>query len=192
LQQLDRDVEIVEAGNCAQALAAVETHCDFSLILLDLHMPDGNGITALETIKLRHPAPAVLVLSASENRDDMQRALKKGALGFIPKTATPAVMLGALRLVLAGGIYIPPEMLDQSTDNRSAEDGTAPELSPRQLEVLARSIEGKPYNIIARELGLAESTVKTHLIAAFRVLGVSNRMQAARKVQQLKLRLPPT
>lgn len=189
LRQLDNNASVIEAGNCEETLAAVKAHPDLSLILLDLHMPDGNGLTVLDIVTREKPGVVVVVLSASENRLEMQQALKKGALGFIPKTVTPEVMVSALRLVLAGGIYVPPQMIEE-TSGAGDVPGCLPDLTPRQLEVLARAIEGKPYKTIARELGLAEPTVKTHLIAAFRALGVSNRMQAARKVQELKLRLP--
>ncbi len=192
LRQLDENVEVIEAGNCAQMLAAVEAYADLSLVLLDLRMPDSHGFSALDAVKLRHPGLVIVVLSASESREEMRDALKKGALGFIPKAVTPAVMVSALRLVLAGGVYVPSQMVSDTVDVNDSKGKSALELSPRQLEVLAWAIEGKPYKEIARELGIAEPTVKTHLIAAFRALGVSNRMQAARKVQELKLRLPPT
>jgi DNA-binding NarL/FixJ family response regulator len=191
LQQLADQVEIIEAADCAQTLASVKAHADFSLVLLDLHLPDNHGFTALEAIRRHDPDLTIVVLSASENPVDMNRALKKGARGFIPKVVTPAVMIGALQLVLAGGVYIPPQMvMDSETTGDALKP--LPALSPRQLEVLAHAIEGKSYKIIARELGLAEPTVKTHLIAAFRALGVNNRLQAARKAQHLRLRLPPT
>jgi len=191
LRQLDSDAQIIEAGNCAQALAAAATNTDLSLVLLDLHMPDGNGLVTLDTLKERYPGLVMVVLSASESRQDMQNAIKKGALGFIPKSETPEVMLSALRLVIAGGVYVPPQLIDRKPDQQNPQDDKAsPNLTPRQLQVLALAIDGKPYKIIARELGLAEPTVKTHLIAAFRALGVSNRMQAARKVQELKLQFP--
>jgi DNA-binding NarL/FixJ family response regulator len=187
LRQLDPGVRIVEAGNCEQVRAAIPINPDLSLILLDLHMPDGDGSTALDSLRRYHPGIGIVALSASEGHSDMQQALRKGALGFIPKAVAPAVTLSALKLVLAGGICVHPRMFGETT---AAVGNEAPhELSPRQLEVLARAVEGKPYKIIARELGLAEPTVKTHLIAAFRTLGVNNRLQAARKVQELKLRL---
>jgi DNA-binding NarL/FixJ family response regulator len=192
LRQLDTHVEIIETGNCEETLAAVNANPDLSLILLDLYMPDGDGLNTLDAVRLRHAGIPIVVLSGSEKHHVMQSALKKGAVGFIPKTVTPAVMLSALQLVLAGGVYIPPQMFKEIEATTNGAGETSLDLTPRQLEVLARAIEGKPYKVISRELGLAESTIKTHLLAAFRALGVSNRMQAARKVQELKLKLPRT
>jgi DNA-binding NarL/FixJ family response regulator len=124
------------------------------------------------------------VLSGSESNFDMRRALDGGAMGFIPKSATAPVMLGALRLVLAGGVYVPPALLHDGTTSASAQA-----LTPRQIEVLARVIEGKPNKIIATELELTEATVKAHITAVFRVLNVSNRTQAARAAERLGLNL---
>ena len=190
LRQLDAQVEILETGTCGETLAAIKANPDLSLVLLDLHMPDGNGLKALDAIKSHHVGIPIVVLSGVENRQAMQDALKRGALGFVPKTTTPAVMLNALKLVLAGGTYIPPQMFEETGTGKNPTSQEPLNLTPRQLEVLALAIQGKPYKVISRELGLAESTIKTHLIAAFRALGVSNRMQAARKIQELNLRLP--
>ena len=97
LTQLGEDVQVVEAGSCAEALAAALAHRDLALALLDLHMPDGHGLTVLKSLTQDHPTLLVVVLSASDRREDMQRVLDAGAMGFIPKTATAPVLLGALR-----------------------------------------------------------------------------------------------
>lgn len=183
LARLADDVEIIEAGDCAQALHAVETYRDIALVLLDLHMPGRDGFAALETFSQRDAALPIVVLSGSEDRRDMRRALDGGAMGFIPKSATAAVMLSALRLVLAGGIYVPPQMvqaLEPNPDHLTA-------LTPRQLDVLKRVIDGKPNKIIADELTLTEATVKAHITAVFKALNVSNRTQAARAAERLGL-----
>lgn len=184
LTQLGDDVTLIEAGDCAQALTLVETHPDITLVLLDLHMPGRNGFAALETLTHQHSALPIVVLSGSDDRSDMRRALDGGAMGFIPKSATAAVMLSALKLVLAGGVYVPPEMI------HAGGDGAAAGLTPRQLDVLARVIEGKPNKVIAEELDLTEATVKAHITAVFKALSVTNRTQAARAAQQLGLALP--
>jgi DNA-binding NarL/FixJ family response regulator len=185
LAQLADDVEVIEAGTCAQALQAVEDHGDISLVLLDLHMPGRDGFAALDTLSRRYSALPIVVLSGSENRADMRRAIDNGAMGFIPKSATAPVMLSALRLVLSGGVYVPPELM-----RAGAGAATAPELTPRQIEVLARVIDGKPNKIIADELGLSEATVKAHITAVFKALDVTNRTQAARAAETLGLKLP--
>jgi DNA-binding NarL/FixJ family response regulator len=188
LALLADDVEISEAGNCAQTLQAVEADGDLSLVLLDLNMPGRDGFAALETLAQRYPALPIVVLSGSEDRADMQRALDNGAMGFIPKSATAPVMLGALRLVLAGGVYVPPELVQPGAGDGPARSVDAG-LTPRQVEVLARVIEGKPNKIIAGELGLTEATVKAHVTAVFKALNVSNRTQAARAAERIGIKL---
>ena len=185
LVQLADEAEIVEAGNCAQTLQAVEDNVDISLVLLDLHMPGRDGFAALDTLSRRYSALPIVVLSGSENHADMRRALDNGAMGFIPKSATAPVMLSALRLVLAGGVYVPPALLQPGANNVSAQA-----LTPRQIEVLTRVIEGKPNKIIAAELDLAAATVKAHVTAVFKALDVTNRTQAARAAERLGLNLP--
>jgi DNA-binding NarL/FixJ family response regulator len=181
LALLADDVAIVEAGDCVQALRAVEDNSDITLVLLDLHMPGRDGFAALDTLSRDYPVLPIVVLSGSENHADMRRALDNGAMGFIPKSATAPVMLSALRLVLSGGVYVPPALVQTGTG-----DTSAPVLTPRQIEVLVRVIEGKPNKIIAAELDLTEATVKAHVTAVFKALNVTNRTQAER----MGLKLP--
>src|SRR5262245_2621212 len=109
LKELERRALILEAPNCEQAMHLIEEHADLDLILLDLQLPDRDGFSVLAELRERYPALAIVVLSAAQDRDKVVRALDLGALGFIPKTAQREVMLSALRLVLSGGIYIPPQ-----------------------------------------------------------------------------------
>jgi DNA-binding NarL/FixJ family response regulator len=191
LKQLANDVEIVEASDCAQALDAVESTGDIALVLLDLGMPGPDGFAALETLTRRHLALPIVVLSGSESRFDMQRALDTGAMGFVPKSATAPVMLSALRLVLAGGVYVPPELVQSApADVRIVPPAPAPTLTPRQLDVLAGVVEGKRNKVIGAELGLSEATVKAHVSAVFKALGVNNRTQAVRAAERMRLKLP--
>ena len=190
LVQLAPDLEIVEAGDCAQTLHAVESHDDIVLVLLDLRMPGWDGFVALETLSRQRSALPIVVLSGSESRADMRRALDQGALGFIPKSATAAVMLSALRLVLAGGVYVPPELLQSgASDAPPPTAKTSLSLTPRQIEVLNCVTEGKPNKIIAAELGLTEATVKAHMTAVFKTLNVTNRVQAARAATRSGMRV---
>lgn len=188
LALLADDVEIIEAGDCAQTLKAAESDGELSLVLLDLNMPGRDGFAALETLAQRYPTLPIVVLSGSEDRADMQRALNHGAMGFIPKSATAAVMLSALRLVLAGGVYVPPELVQPGAGDGPGR-GTDAGLTPRQIEVLAHVIDGQPNKIIAGELGLTEATVKAHITAVFKALGVTNRTQAARAAERMGLKL---
>ena len=111
LKELRRDATVLEAATCRQAEQLVEEHGDLEVILLDLNLPDGDGFRVLAQWREHHPAISIVLLSASSDRDNVVRALDLGAVGFIPKSAQRAVMVGALELVLSGGIYIPPEIL---------------------------------------------------------------------------------
>ena len=190
LAQLQREVVVIEAGNYAEVLNQATAHDDIGLVLLDLNMPDKDGFAALDNLSQQYPALPIVVLSASENRADMQRALDRGAMGYIQKSATAPVMLSALRLVLSGGIYVPPALVrgdDGSSEQTAADDFG---LTPRQLEVLVRIIEGEPNKVIAAELGLSEATVKAHVTATFKALNVTNRTQAVRAVERVGIKLP--
>jgi DNA-binding NarL/FixJ family response regulator len=203
LKQIDDAVEMYEAPNAAEGLRLTAACQELDLVLLDLSLPDRSGFEALPEIKrLRNDVP-VVVLSASTSSADVQRALQGGAAGFIPKSSTAGVTLGALRLVLSGGIYVPPEIL--LTPENPADGQTPPKLahglgaakpqvsaqelglSERQMQVLLLLVQGKTNKAIARELDLAEQTVKAHISAVLRALSVSNRTQAVIAVAQLGL-----
>jgi DNA-binding NarL/FixJ family response regulator len=132
----------------------------------------------------------VVVLSASEQPDTVMRALDAGAMGFIPKTSSNQVLLGALRLVLSGGVYLPAEVLRRSPIQASAASYRDLGLTQRQAQVLALMVQGKPNKIICRELALAEGTVKIHVTAILKALDVTNRTQAVIAVGKLGLKLP--
>jgi DNA-binding NarL/FixJ family response regulator len=193
LAQLEDDVEVVEAADGRQTLECVDANPDTGLVLLDLDMPGPDGFAALASLSRRHPALPIIVLSGSEERSDMRRALDLGAMGFIPKSATAPVMLGALRLVLAGGVYVPPELIQSGSGvGIESSEELVSKLTPRQLDVLHCVIEGKPNKIIADDLGVSEATVKAHMSAVFKALEVDNRTQAARAAERLGLRPPGT
>lgn len=196
LTALDRDIVLLEAQNCAEALAAIAGNADLDLILLDLGLPDADGFDALSQMRNQHPAIPVVVLSASEQPAIVMRAIDTGAMGFIPKTSSNELLLNALRLVMAGGVYLPLEVLRQqaATSAPAGADRAAPSprdlgLTARQAEVLALLVHGKPNKLICRELNLAEGTVKIHVTAILKALNVSNRTQAVIEVGRLGLKL---
>lgn len=182
LLQLAADTQVVEAGDCAETLEQAAAHADIGLVLLDLHLPGKDGFATLRLLSERHPLLPIVVLSASESRAEMRRALDDGALGFIPKSATAPVMLSALRLVLAGGIYVPPALVETGVARLGA--GV---LTPRQLDVLSGLVAGKSNKTIAAELGLTVATVKAHITAAFKALNVVSRTQAIVAARRLGL-----
>ena len=111
LRELRSDAVVLEAASCQQGTDLMREHADVSLFLLDLRLPDRDGFDMLAVLRETYPAVGVVMLSAFNDRDNVVKALDQGALGFISKTSSRDVLLGALRLVLAGGVYIPPEIL---------------------------------------------------------------------------------
>lgn len=198
LGRLGENIAVLEAADCGGALHLAEEHSDLDLILLDLGLPGKSGMDALDTLREQHPAVPVVVLSASDDRDNVIGALDRGAMGFIPKSSSNEVMLNALRLVLSGGVYLPPKVFipDRAATPSAMPTDTAgttsmPELglTERQLQVLALIVQGKPNKLICRELGLAESTVKIHVSAILKALNVTSRTQAVIAVGRLGLKL---
>jgi DNA-binding NarL/FixJ family response regulator len=196
LTLLDDKLELIEARTCAEAMAVVADHTAFDLVLLDLGLPDADGMTALAQMRERYPATPVIVLSATEHASAVTRAIDAGAMGFIPKTSSNQLLLNALRLVLSGGVYLPLEVLRPPRDAAApvahhASDANkfdSPRdlgLTARQAEVLALIVQGKPNKLICRELNLAEGTVKIHVTAILKALGVTNRTQAVIAVGRL-------
>jgi DNA-binding NarL/FixJ family response regulator len=177
LRDLDQQLEIREAGNCVDALSMAGE--PFDLVLLDMHMPGTSGLEALETLRGAFESSRIVVLSGEEDPRVVRRVIDAQAAGYIPKSSTPQVMFGALRLVLADGIYLPAIALRHTAEEPPAgARGAAAALSGRQIDVLRKAVEGKANKVIARELGISEGTVKAHLAAAFRALGVKNRTEA--------------
>jgi len=204
LAGLSQRVDVLQADSLQGALAALDAHADTALVLLDLIMPDGEGTSVLQCVREAHPDVPVVVVSGTTDHGTVTAAIRSGAMGFISKRSAPPVLLSALRLVLAGEVYVPPEVLRTQllTPSRGTPSG-APvavaertrggrdlDLTKRQLDVLALLVQGKPNKVICRELGLAEGTVKTHTAAIFRALGVSNRTQAVFAVSRLGIQLP--
>ena len=194
-RELDRAAVSLEAETGRQAKDLLVQHPDISLILLDLRLPDRDGLEFLAELRASHPGIAVVMLSAFNDRDNVVKSLDAGAQGFIAKTATRDVLLGALRLVLAGGIYIPPEILTtiaeplaQPPKPSGAETRLQPAdlgLTARQMDVLALMMQGKSNKLICRQLDLAEPTVKNHVSAILKALSVSNRTEAVLAVAAL-------
>jgi DNA-binding NarL/FixJ family response regulator len=186
LKELKGDAVIVEAPDSRQAMHRLAENPDLELILLDLHLPDRNGFELLRELRDRYPAISVVMLSASNDRDDIAKALDLGAQGFIPKSAQREVMLSAFKLIFAGGIYVPPEILMRhrapvvAPVHISARPPSAAELglTERQMDVLALMMQGKSNKAICRALDLAEPTVKNHVTAILKALKASNRTEA--------------
>src|SRR6478609_239199 len=195
LKELKDDASVLEASSCSQAMALVAENTDLRLVLLDLNLPDRDGFSVLSELRERYPAISVVVLSGQHDRGSVTKALDLGALGFIPKSGQREVMLSALQLVFAGGIYIPPEILMHGEPTLPAAvqplAGSRPLARPsdlglteRQLDVLALMMQGKSNKAICRVLALAEPTVKNHVTAILKALKVTNRTEAVIAVRE--------
>jgi len=196
ISELIDDATVLDASDCRQAMNLIESHPDLHLILLDLNLPDRDGFAMLADLRKRYATISVVVLSASRDRENVIRALDLGALGFIPKSAPRDVMVNALRLVLGGGIYIPPEALSRD-ETKERQPVTERRVSPadlgfteRQMEVLALMMKGKSNKAISRTLDVAEPTVKHHVTAILKALKVANRTEAVVAVGSLGWELP--
>lgn len=184
LKSLEAQVSILEASNYDSALRCAAENADIDLILLDLHLPGKNGFTILNALIQRYPALPVVIISASNQHSDIQRTIDAGAMGYIPKDTTSAVMLNALRLVLSGGVYVPQRLAQQ---NRQHSNNNGPDLTPRQLQVLSLLTQGDSNKEIAFKIDIAEATVKMHITSILKTLGVSNRTQAALAAEKMGL-----
>jgi DNA-binding NarL/FixJ family response regulator len=193
LREFDARATIVEACCWRDASRLIDESPDIGLLLLDLVLPDRDGFAALEETRRRHPKIPVVILSAQCERDDVMKALDLGAVGFIPKSGERKVMLGALGLILSGGTYIPPAILDRvQAPSAGRTSGAELGLTARQLDVLGLMMQGKSNKSICRALGLAEQTVRNHVTAILRSLKASNRTEAVVKARELGLERPLT
>lgn len=173
---------VITATDTQTAFQLLEAHPDLDAVLLDLRLPGGNGHAAIARFGQLQPTLPVIVLSSSDDAADVRKALALGALGYVPKSASPHALMAAIDLVLDGEIYVPPFMLEAPAAGEAVEETAsvpAGPLTERQIEVLAMLSRGLPNKAIAAKLNISEKTVKIHISAIFRALNVINRTQAA-------------
>ncbi|MCU0774139.1 MAG: response regulator transcription factor [Ideonella sp.] len=204
IQALDAAVSVTGAGSARAAREVLAAQHDFDLVLLDLALGDADGFDVLSEFRQLYPSLPVVVLSASDRASDVIRAVDQGAMGFVPKRATTETLVEALRVVMSGGIYVPtmtltpgsapatapapPSGIAQAAAQSGFQTTAALEslgITRRQRDVLALLLQGKPNKVIARELNLSVETVKDHVAAVLRALGVSSRTQAVLAVSQM-------
>lgn len=175
--------DIGVAASQEEVLAAATGEHGFNLILLDLNLPGAVGLSCLHALRRMVPTTPIVVVSAVGDPKIMQDAIMAGASAFIPKSAASQVLINALRVILAGGTYMPTGIVAAL---RNADNSTGPgELTLRQRRVLELLSTGLSNKRIARELQISEITVKAHVSAIFRKLGVTNRMQAGLEARRL-------
>jgi DNA-binding NarL/FixJ family response regulator len=202
LKKLRRDAIVLDAANYQQARQIIADNKDIRLVLLDLNLPDRDGFSVLAELRENYPAISVVVLSGVQDAPNVRRALDLGALGYIPKSAESDVILNALRLIMSGGIYVPPELLAHESptvarsslggEDHNPKSAAGDLLTSRQLEVLALLMQGKSNKVICQKLNLTEPTVKNHVTAILRALNVSNRTEAVIAANELGWKLPET
>jgi len=203
LEELEAAVEFVEAWDADSLRQMLDRHVDLDLALVDLTMPGMDGARTIGALREAHPTIPLIVLSGADPVADAQAVLRAGAAGFIPKSAVSKVMLQAIRLVLAGGRYLPSQLmslLEMSSHEPSAiatptlKSGERKAmagnrrldiLSQRQREVFELLAKGLSNKMIARHLNVTEGTVKSHVATIFDVLQVHNRVSAVAEARRL-------
>jgi DNA-binding NarL/FixJ family response regulator len=176
------DAEVLQAACLASARACGRQ--DFDLVLLDLHLPGTDPSVSLSQARELFETACLVVVSGQDDATTIHDCISRGAAGFIPKDTEPGLTEQALRLVLADGIYLPPKAF-RAPQRAEPPGRIAPQLSPRQHAVLRSLLQGKSNKLIAREIGIAEGTVKAHLWSVYQVLGVQSRAQAMYVAHQL-------
>lgn len=208
IQGFGDDVTVIGVETAEAARQALHGD-DVDLVLLDLALGEVDGFEVLAELRATWPAVPVVVVSASQRASDVIRALDLGAMGFVPKTSSSDHLIRALRVVMGGGLYVPPHMMELTAPPSEAHD-TMPQamhvlaehakpaphqvksislesigLTPRQSEVLALLLQGLPNKLIARQLNVSVETVKDHVAAVLRALNVGTRTQAVLAVSQM-------
>lgn len=194
-EQLAQGARVLSAGSIAQGVAVLGDHPEIDLVLLDLVLPDAVALSGLDEILRTNPDVPVILLTADERRETMEEAFRKGASGYIPKSSNMQIIMNALRIILAGGRYLPGEMLGPTTFSSAKREGYGvpsgapiPELAshqsripqhyrltPRQASVAELLKRGLSNKEICRELDLGISTVKTHVASILRALRTTSR-----------------
>lgn len=194
LHKLGTNVVQYEAQDAENALLLLETEEEFDLVLLDIMLPGTNGLSLLGILRKRFPSVPVVVLSALEDADTVNRAMRLGASGYVTKSGSGDVLLGALKRVLAGEVYLPPLLQDKLSASHGIDPGKGRTqadrygLTPGQRRVTELLREGKSNREIGDLLGLTEGTVKVHVYKIFRKVGVSSRAEAIALFQRQRQR----
>ena len=180
--RLDPGTRFVEAESVSALLRTIEQEPDADLLLLDLNMPGAHGFSALAHLRGSRPELPVVVISADDDPQTIHNALRFGAQGFISKSTEAAQMVEAIDSVLAGDVYTPPGYEQPRSDPAQRDDleiaARVAQLTPQQFRVLGMLCSGLLNKQVAYELGVSEATVKAHVTAILRKLGVGTRTQA--------------
>jgi DNA-binding NarL/FixJ family response regulator len=175
-----QQANVTETSDFDALIAALGAQAETDLVLLDLSMPGMQGFSGLIYLRGQYPSVPVVVVSANDNRGVMRRCMQLGAAGFIPKTTSLDAMTGAIATVLAGGIWLPPDLDPDVESDPTTTDilRRLASLTPQQMRVLMMLSEGLLNKQIAYELSVSEATIKAHVSAILQKLKVDSRTQA--------------
>lgn len=191
IRQSFPDAGILECDTISALENTLDGNLDTDLILLDLHMPGASGFSGVVLTRKSYPEIPVIVVSASEETPIIKRAIGYGASGFIPKSADLPTICDAIIQVLSGEIWLPVQDLDnEGADEEKAFAARLNSLTPQQLRVYMMLTKGLLNKQIAAEINVSEATVRTHMTAIFRKLGVRNRTQAVLAANHLDIESP--
>jgi DNA-binding NarL/FixJ family response regulator len=199
LQQLADEVEVIDSGNFADGMKQAASNPDLDLALLDLNMPGSEGVKSILAFHESNPSIPLVVVSGSDQREDIEKVMEYGAMGFISKMSSSKLMLSALRMVMDGGVYLPPQLLQQAmvgldqggaTLDRRSDRTNKNGLTTRQMQTLQLLSEGLSNKEISQRMNLAEGTVKIHTAAVYQALRVNSRLEAVSAARRLGF-LPP-
>lgn len=189
LKQINQDISIIQSSNLAEMQKILSKDSDIDILIVDIDLAELNAAEVINKIKNTAPNTKIVAISSSEDTRNIKKILSLGVKGYIPKRSDSNILSGALKLILDGGTYIPPAMLDNGIDY-SAYSSASPlkkNLTNRQSQVLDLIAQGKSNKQIAYDMGVSEATVKLHINALLRSLKVNNRTQAVITAQKMGL-----
>ncbi len=190
IRELSPEAEVSIANNLQKA---IENPRPFDLILLDLHLPDAIGLEGLDRLKAAYESSAIVVVSSEENPQRIRDCIHRGAMGFVPKSSSTSELFIAMKQILEGKTYLPPGCVTPvACEPLPGGYAEKIQISPRQHEVLMKVVQGKPNKVIARELGISDQTVKSHVMAVLAALQVNNRTEAVYKAAAIGIAFPAT
>lgn len=185
----------VQTANCFRSLVEkLELDARFQLLILDLSLADTYGSRSVEFIREKYSEIPILIFSAFDSADIVTQCFEYGVHGFVSKSAPMQTIVSAVRVVMAGSLYIPPSVARSmgfepsgTMESMSQFEEERARFTPKQQEVFEQLLQGLPNKVIARRLGIAEGTVKTHLHGIYQIMRVNSRAQAILKSRQLQL-----
>ena len=187
LEQLDDKAQIIQADGYTHALQILKDKSHPDLVIVDLEMPDKDWNEGIDDLMQEAPNAHFVVMSASEDAKVIRQVMEKGISGYITKRSEPKIISAALKLILEGGTYLPPILLDGMVNSKNVSENKNGNLTARQFEVLEYISKGLSNKQIAYEMGVSEATVKLHINAMLKALNATNRTQALVNAQKLGL-----